>query len=228
LFLWWALDGLRGMRRAIWIVRPDEKSRVSIQTCDSSQMQQLVDSATVLSTAEVAAGSRQWRAYASGHLDRLGDIADGPDWISVPRTPSLLFPRRVDGRLLLSAFDTALLGSFRDWCRPVEIVSKDTVEILFFAFGDLFIEWRARQWAASISREAALEMRVEAGNRGPMTRHAYRLTPHGRHLLEEGIKPAEKAPSIEVGGAVAYAQRRPWYVVDDGTNWGWRRERSGG
>jgi hypothetical protein len=178
--------------------------------------------ATLLRSRERRTAAACWRSFATGRFDQLPTSGTRFDWFSAPRTASLLFPRLSDDSVRLSRFDSVLLGSFEDWTRPSEAVSKETVDVLF-AFGDLLIEYRARQWTRQESGVVALESRrVEAGQ-GVLGRHAYRLTSEGRRRLERGLSGVMEAPAFEVGGAVAYARQRPWLVIEEGDGWSWIR-----
>ncbi len=164
-----------------------------------------------------ARGAELWRAYAGDDPRRFLALAEQelPPLLHVERAAWLLrFPRVLAGRLRLSPLDSALLGALLEGERPaigvVHRAARAGVQVLDW-LGDYVPSLRLLAWTEGPLPALELVERSELP-----VHHRYRLTPHGRRLLDQGAGGPEEIPPIDIGGYRADATPPIWAVDEDG------------
>jgi hypothetical protein len=136
------------------------------------------------------------------------------------------FPRVAKGKsvvLRLSQIDQALFDALEEgqWVRPLDIIKKsENVIHLILPYGDYFMFHRLQGWVAHNKRFPAILVtdQRKAANRYSAT--AYRLTPHGKKLREDGLACPGEAPPMFVGGCRIYAgDDHVWVRRSSGRAW---------
>lgn len=82
--------------------------------------------------------------------------------------------------------------------------------------GDLFVPRRLAHWSAHTA-PLAVEGEDRPNPGRPLASAVYRITEHGKRLLEEGLESLTEAPSLPVAGTDAYASSSPWVVLENGS-----------
>jgi hypothetical protein len=230
LFLWWALDAISRRShagRGLWLAspntRPGSKPLTSIFLCSPDGAVRLFGTARRLTFQNVRAAAVRWQHYCQRTPQRLADLQPSThSWLNVMRDYVTFFPRAIRNRLLVSEFDEAILGglSTTTSSTPLELlVSKRPIAVreLVLNHGDLLPLLRLEDWTNS--NPLPILVRRETGQEREWTRHAYRLTSHGAHVLEHGLAKVDWAPPLRMGGHAAYDPVHPWVARRTGGRW---------
>jgi hypothetical protein len=235
LAFWWALDALHrhGFSPARFdVAQPplgrfaDERWEFSLGCIPDNQLVEIFGKRTTLGASRARAGRSLWRKYAtsSGAFDsaRRKGSRHFPNLAPIAETHGWFFPR-VDtrrGRVRLSVIDQLIFGVMRTgrWIPPIACMKDRALFHFLLAIGDEFILCRLREWAEHCPNSPALLARPAPGV-SRFTDVAYRLTPLGVRLRDEGLDSVREAPPLAVGGGVAYGGNNPWIRYDDGAHW---------
>jgi hypothetical protein len=190
--------------------------------------------ASPLTPAQVRAAAGLWLAFtyrtpAAIERARRRRASAFPGFGAAAASHAALFPVVEAGdpdRLRLSALDAAVLGGLsRFWWRDAgEVVRAGgrRARALALAHGEALFRTRLLDWTAT-SPEPAVEFRVRTRGGAPDLR--FRITPHGRAILANGL-PSRSAPALAAGGQVAYRGRPLWVCEAAAEGWRlvpWRR-----
>jgi len=169
------------------------------------------------------AAARNWRAFAgrapTAFNDRCRARPAELSRVGIYHTGH--FPRLWATRLRVSVLDELLLRCVgAAWSLPSEVLLRRSSEGMLLrswiaCAGDVFIARRLQDWARHSSVSPVLESETTGGDH-LLTGVRYRLSPHGRVLLEQGIRSVSEAPMCLIGGGAAYDHRSPVAALEDG------------
>jgi hypothetical protein len=242
LSFWWLLDavaraGLNLKRFEVAEPRPDvgdaqQEWQFKLAHFTRAELLAAFDSRVPLSRRMLREGRTLWRKFASASpaafdAARRKGSPCFPDLVGVAEMHGSYFPQ-ADGNgrggLRLSALDQVFLGKLqgRAWVSPHDCLYDRRLLDFLLPLGDLILPSRLSAWAAHAPDDPVLLTRQLRGV-NVFTNFAYRLTPRGRRIVEQGLASGTEAPPLAVGGCRAHAGRNPWVRRADGN--GWRLER---
>lgn len=155
------------------------------------------------------------RFFASGHTLH-------PQIASLGLYHSGIFPRLIDGVLLLSRVDELLLRRLsNEWVTPAKVyvdaaASAPELDAWLSHTGDEYVAERLRAWWRH-PRGRIVERQRTNKRASSMIGWSYRWHPGGEAILDS-LPNLDTAPPVEVGGAVAYDPDRPWVCRVEATS----------
>lgn len=248
LSLWWSLDALQRSSfdwNRCWIAEvgwhEDSSNDVyqykSLGVYIPQAFATAFESLVPLKAGVVRSGANLWRKFAAqsplsfDRARRNGCMAF-PDLARVAERYRIYFPRSVElgqNQLRLSEFDQLLFDNLQpeSWLNAVEIMfTRRELGDFFFQGGDYVSLHRLRQWSKHHPQNQAVETRPNPAGASQFTEFEYRLTPHGQRLRDEGLRSANEAPPMFVGGSELFSNDRTWVRRVRGEDW-WIEEMNG-
>jgi hypothetical protein len=140
-----------------------------------------------------------------------------PQIADLGRCHAGFFPRTAAGGLLPSRVDEVVLRQLsREWLTPIKIFVKaqkagTPLGEWLSQLGDLFLLARLRAWAEHTQDRVVEQRRESPAGGSDMLAWSFRWGQGGEAILD-ALARFDVAPSLKIGGAVAYDPGRPWVV----------------
>lgn len=176
------------------------------------------------STLQVALGATVWRLWcrrSPAAFSRFCATAPHPQLANLGRCHAGVFPRLTAQVLALSRLDELILRELsEDWMTPVKIVVNSTntdspLTSWLSLVGDVYLASRLLEWSR---HSGIVDRRKEAPAGGSkMLSWSFRWRSGGKAILDT-LPGVGAAPSVKVGGSVAYDPVRPWVARLDGAS----------
>ncbi len=187
---------------------------------DTSRIAKRLPTAVRWSSLQAAFAGALWRLWCrpspvafSRFCASANDLH--PQLANLGRYHAGLFPRRTKGGFSLARFDELILRQLcGDWLTPATvyaraIASSPELGAWLSCTGDLYLAARLLAWATHTQGRIVERRRESSPSGSEMLAWSFRWCKGGAAILDQ-LPQLQLAPSVTIGGAVAYDPAQPW------------------